>query len=511
MTRCHSESLHDSLSCVVQPSGNGAALTGRLMEDTSARRMSPIVAVGSVRLAWRDSEWQRVIFSDESRFSLGGDAQRIRVWRHRGQHRDERCVVTPPEDLVSLHLHPYRTICRNCVRMFKLHGMDYHRTPLGTSTAPYRDVWGMTELGLEALGSNLSRAILPWESESGLGFLRFKSGCKVDQRTEDWELTVCPKAGRVVTLMWFLALDIGSSLRGMPILGSLDIGSSLRGMPILGSPYMGSGHGGTPIPGSLDMGSSLRGSPYTCSGHGGTPIPGSLDMGSSLRGMPIQGSLGMGSSLRGMPIQGSLGRGSSRRGTPIQGSLDMGSSLRGRPIQGSLGMGSSLRGTPIPGSLDMGSSLRGMPIQGSLGMGSSLRGTPIPGSLDMGSSLRGMPIQGSLDMGSSLRGRPILGSLDMGSSLRGMPIQGSLGIGSSLRGTPIPGSLDMGSSLRGRPILGSLEMGSRDGAYTLLVQHHWQTAAPRRTTCTRTVTTTVLNTTSPSPKTAVVSYQTVME
>ncbi|KAI4894112.1 hypothetical protein NFI96_026092, partial [Prochilodus magdalenae] len=42
------------------------------------------------RLSWSDSEWQRVIFSDESRFSLGGDAQRIRVWRHRGQHPDER-------------------------------------------------------------------------------------------------------------------------------------------------------------------------------------------------------------------------------------------------------------------------------------------------------------------------------------------------------------------------------------------------------------------------------------
>ncbi|KAI4890763.1 hypothetical protein NFI96_014116, partial [Prochilodus magdalenae] len=93
------------------------------------------------RLSWSDSEWQRVIFSDESRFSLGGDAQRIRVWRHRGQHQDEWLVVTRPEGLVSLHLHPYRTICRNCVRMFKLHGMDYHRTPLGTSTAPYRDVW----------------------------------------------------------------------------------------------------------------------------------------------------------------------------------------------------------------------------------------------------------------------------------------------------------------------------------------------------------------------------------
>ncbi|KAI4879803.1 hypothetical protein NFI96_030756, partial [Prochilodus magdalenae] len=92
-----------------------------------------------VELSWSDSERQRVIFSDESRFSLGGDAQRIRVWRHRGQHRDERCVITRPEGLVSLH--PYRTICRNCVRMFKLHGMDYHRTPSGTSTAPYRDLW----------------------------------------------------------------------------------------------------------------------------------------------------------------------------------------------------------------------------------------------------------------------------------------------------------------------------------------------------------------------------------
>ncbi|KAI4883886.1 hypothetical protein NFI96_025619 [Prochilodus magdalenae] len=54
------------------------------------------------RLSWSDSEWQRVIFSDESRFSLGGDAQRIRVWRHRGQHRDGRSRrrgVTPPPPL----------------------------------------------------------------------------------------------------------------------------------------------------------------------------------------------------------------------------------------------------------------------------------------------------------------------------------------------------------------------------------------------------------------------------
>ncbi|KAI4883643.1 hypothetical protein NFI96_006490 [Prochilodus magdalenae] len=43
MTRCHSESLHDSLSCVVQPSADGAALTGRLMEDTTARWRSVMV------------------------------------------------------------------------------------------------------------------------------------------------------------------------------------------------------------------------------------------------------------------------------------------------------------------------------------------------------------------------------------------------------------------------------------------------------------------------------------
>ncbi|KAI4895489.1 hypothetical protein NFI96_016425 [Prochilodus magdalenae] len=56
------------------------------------------------RLSWSDSEWQRVIFSDESRFSLGGDAQRIRVWRHRGQHRDERFVVPYCNGVSAPHL-----------------------------------------------------------------------------------------------------------------------------------------------------------------------------------------------------------------------------------------------------------------------------------------------------------------------------------------------------------------------------------------------------------------------
>ncbi|KAI4891570.1 hypothetical protein NFI96_002216 [Prochilodus magdalenae] len=50
--------------------------------------------------------------------------KRIRVWRHRGQHQDERFVVTRPEGLVSLHLDPYRTICRNC---FPRHYTQYPR------------------------------------------------------------------------------------------------------------------------------------------------------------------------------------------------------------------------------------------------------------------------------------------------------------------------------------------------------------------------------------------------
>ncbi|KAI4885988.1 hypothetical protein NFI96_028859 [Prochilodus magdalenae] len=67
---------------------------------------SPRLQWCRTRLSWSDTEWQRVIFSDESRFSLGGDAQRICVWRHRGQHRDGRFVVTRPEGLVSFHLTP---------------------------------------------------------------------------------------------------------------------------------------------------------------------------------------------------------------------------------------------------------------------------------------------------------------------------------------------------------------------------------------------------------------------
>ncbi|KAI4901255.1 hypothetical protein NFI96_015255 [Prochilodus magdalenae] len=52
MTRRHSESLHDSLSCMVQPSADGAALTGGLMEDTTAPWWSVMVVLGQSGASW---------------------------------------------------------------------------------------------------------------------------------------------------------------------------------------------------------------------------------------------------------------------------------------------------------------------------------------------------------------------------------------------------------------------------------------------------------------------------
>ncbi|KAI4886122.1 hypothetical protein NFI96_002538 [Prochilodus magdalenae] len=79
-------------------------------------------------------------------FSLGGRRPTESVWwRHRGQHRDGRFVVTRPEDArCRLHLHrPYLTICRNWLRSVQA-GMGWIITgrQLGNlySSIP-RDVW----------------------------------------------------------------------------------------------------------------------------------------------------------------------------------------------------------------------------------------------------------------------------------------------------------------------------------------------------------------------------------
>ncbi|KAI4883646.1 hypothetical protein NFI96_006493 [Prochilodus magdalenae] len=40
--------------------------------------------------------------------------------------------------------------------MFKLHGVDYHRTPSGTSTAPYRDVWRISYQSIESFDPSVN-------------------------------------------------------------------------------------------------------------------------------------------------------------------------------------------------------------------------------------------------------------------------------------------------------------------------------------------------------------------
>ncbi|GBM72231.1 hypothetical protein AVEN_83908-1 [Araneus ventricosus] len=42
---------------------------------------------------WNDTNWQNVVFSDESRFVLGTDDNRVRVWRHPGEPYNSTHVV----------------------------------------------------------------------------------------------------------------------------------------------------------------------------------------------------------------------------------------------------------------------------------------------------------------------------------------------------------------------------------------------------------------------------------
>ncbi|KAI4874079.1 hypothetical protein NFI96_030349 [Prochilodus magdalenae] len=92
----------------------GSAIDG--LRKPRRRELSAVIDRPS-SLSWRDSEWQRVIFSDESRFSLGGDAHEFRCVDGTVVSTEMNgCVVTyVPEVLVSLQPPPLpRTICRNC-------------------------------------------------------------------------------------------------------------------------------------------------------------------------------------------------------------------------------------------------------------------------------------------------------------------------------------------------------------------------------------------------------------
>ncbi|GFY22770.1 transposable element Tcb1 transposase [Trichonephila clavipes] len=42
---------------------------------------------------WRDNEWGRVLFTDESRFSLSSDTDRILIWRERGSRNHPSNII----------------------------------------------------------------------------------------------------------------------------------------------------------------------------------------------------------------------------------------------------------------------------------------------------------------------------------------------------------------------------------------------------------------------------------
>ncbi|GFX69251.1 transposable element Tcb1 transposase [Trichonephila clavipes] len=42
---------------------------------------------------WRENEWVRVLFTDESRFSLSSDSHRILIWRERGSRNHPSNII----------------------------------------------------------------------------------------------------------------------------------------------------------------------------------------------------------------------------------------------------------------------------------------------------------------------------------------------------------------------------------------------------------------------------------
>ncbi|GFX62575.1 transposable element Tcb2 transposase [Trichonephila clavipes] len=51
---------------------------------------------------WRDNEWGRVLFTDESRFSLSSDSHRILIWRERGSRNHPSNIIERDRGAICL-------------------------------------------------------------------------------------------------------------------------------------------------------------------------------------------------------------------------------------------------------------------------------------------------------------------------------------------------------------------------------------------------------------------------
>ncbi|GFV17660.1 transposable element Tcb2 transposase [Trichonephila clavipes] len=65
---------------------------------------------------WRDNEWGRVLFTDESRFSLSSDSHRILIWRERGSRNHPSNIIERDRGAMGLQF------------LFMDHNAPCHRT-----------------------------------------------------------------------------------------------------------------------------------------------------------------------------------------------------------------------------------------------------------------------------------------------------------------------------------------------------------------------------------------------
>ncbi|GFT07126.1 transposable element Tc1 transposase [Trichonephila clavipes] len=65
---------------------------------------------------WRDNEWGRVLFTDESRFSLSSDSHRILIWRERGSRNHPSNIIERDRGAMGLQF------------LFMVDNAPFHRT-----------------------------------------------------------------------------------------------------------------------------------------------------------------------------------------------------------------------------------------------------------------------------------------------------------------------------------------------------------------------------------------------
>ncbi|GFW80710.1 transposable element Tcb1 transposase [Trichonephila clavipes] len=76
---------------MLRPRKNGTAALGNHYLTPAHRRRRSLWC--REHRNWRDNEWGRVLFTDESRFSLSSDSHRILIWRERGSRNHPSNII----------------------------------------------------------------------------------------------------------------------------------------------------------------------------------------------------------------------------------------------------------------------------------------------------------------------------------------------------------------------------------------------------------------------------------